>query len=236
MSRKKYKDAIATGYRIKIARKSKGFSMEELGEQLTPPASKGGVSNWENGYNLPNNDRLKQLSNILDVPVSYLINGDKLENIDISKIGDFTILDSHRIKRVKQESENAYFWYYLMAYEYTDRKIAGFLSVGIQYSLSRGEEKQAYMEVPTYITFSLVPQSEVNKLKIGQKFYDENFEIDLDSFSGLITNLSEKDIKETVFVLVKKSRENGLLLDGEGFFKYKLIINWLNKNQYIEYI
>lgn len=77
MSRKKYPEAVETGQRIRISRKEKGLSMEELGQKLTPPASKGAVSNWENGYNLPNNNRLKQLSDILGVSTTYLLNGDK---------------------------------------------------------------------------------------------------------------------------------------------------------------
>lgn len=96
MSRKKYPEAVETGQRIRISRKEKGLSMEELGQKLTPPASKGAVSNWENGYNLPNNNRLKQLSDILGVSTTYLLNGDKyalLYNQDIEAI-DFKRIKS----------------------------------------------------------------------------------------------------------------------------------------------
>lgn len=77
LSRKKYKEAIATGERIRQIRIEKGMSMEELGALLIPPASKGAVSNWENGYNLPNNARLKQLSEVLEISTLYLLTGKK---------------------------------------------------------------------------------------------------------------------------------------------------------------
>ncbi|HBM5831874.1 TPA: helix-turn-helix transcriptional regulator, partial [Enterococcus faecium] len=75
VARKKYPEAVETGQRIRLARIEKGLSMEQLGGKLSPPASKGAVSNWENGYNLPNNTRLKQLSKVLDVSTTYLLNG-----------------------------------------------------------------------------------------------------------------------------------------------------------------
>lgn len=78
MARKKYQEAVEAGERIRLARKNKGLSMEELGFKLSPPASKGAVSNWENGYNLPNNDRLEQLARILNVSVSYLLTGKRI--------------------------------------------------------------------------------------------------------------------------------------------------------------
>ncbi|XVH12018.1 helix-turn-helix domain-containing protein [Enterococcus faecium] len=64
--------------------------MEQLGGKLSPPASKGAVSNWENGYNLPNNTRLKQLSKVLDVSTTYLLNG------------SYTLRDMHMMPEIKR--------------------------------------------------------------------------------------------------------------------------------------
>lgn len=100
MSRKKYPEAVETGQRIKISRKEKGLSMEELGKKLTPPASKGAVSNWENGYNLPNNNRLKQLSDILNVSTTYLLNGDKITELLYNQ--DIEAIDFKRIKSLNK--------------------------------------------------------------------------------------------------------------------------------------
>jgi len=42
--------------------------------RLNPIASKGAVSNWGNGYNLPNKSRLKQIAGIARITASDLIN------------------------------------------------------------------------------------------------------------------------------------------------------------------
>lgn len=76
LPRKKYEEAIETGKRIRLARIENDYSMEQLGERLTPPASKGAVSNWENGYNLPNDDRVTQLCDVLDISRNFLLNGE----------------------------------------------------------------------------------------------------------------------------------------------------------------
>lgn len=54
-----------------------GLNMEEFGKKLTPPANKSLVSKWEKGKNLPNNERIKQISEIGDVTPYYLLNGNK---------------------------------------------------------------------------------------------------------------------------------------------------------------
>ncbi|KAF3370448.1 hypothetical protein BXA51_17875 [Enterococcus faecium] len=90
VARKKYPEAVETGQRIRLARIEKGLSMEQLGGKLSPPASKGAVSNWENGYNLPNNTRLKQLSKVLDVSTTYLLNG------------SYTLRDMHMMPEIKR--------------------------------------------------------------------------------------------------------------------------------------
>lgn len=63
-----------TGFKIRQVRQDLGLSMEEFGKLFNPPASKGVVSNWENGYNKPNNERLKRLSEISKKPIEYFIN------------------------------------------------------------------------------------------------------------------------------------------------------------------
>lgn len=63
------------GSRIKIIRKNLGLSMEEFGKLFSPKASKGVVSNWENGYNNPNNERLKKIAELGNVSIDYLLHG-----------------------------------------------------------------------------------------------------------------------------------------------------------------
>lgn len=70
------------GQRIRSIRKSKGLSMEEFGKLFDPPASKGVVSNWENNYNKPNNERVKKISEIGNISVEELQYGDERSYIN----------------------------------------------------------------------------------------------------------------------------------------------------------
>lgn len=53
-------------HRIKDLRTDLGLNMDEFGKLFDPPASKGAVSNWENGYNLPNNKRIKDIKRLIN--------------------------------------------------------------------------------------------------------------------------------------------------------------------------
>lgn len=59
--------------KIRKIRLSRGETMEEFGKLFDPPASKGVVSNWENGYNLPNQERLKRIAELGNVTVEELL-------------------------------------------------------------------------------------------------------------------------------------------------------------------
>lgn len=61
------------GVRIQSIRQSKGLTMEEFGKIFG--ASKGVISNWESGRNIPNNDRLKRIAEFGNVTVPYLLYG-----------------------------------------------------------------------------------------------------------------------------------------------------------------
>lgn len=69
------------GQRIRAIRKAKGLSMEDFGKLFDPPASKGVVSNWENNYNKPNNERVKKISEIGNISVEELEHGRKKDYI-----------------------------------------------------------------------------------------------------------------------------------------------------------
>jgi|SRR5699024_2027588 len=65
-------------YRIRKIREDHNETMEEFGKKhFDPPASKGVVSNWENGYNKPNKKRLEKIAELGHVSVEYLLYGDK---------------------------------------------------------------------------------------------------------------------------------------------------------------
>lgn len=65
--------------RIRNIRKNLGMSMEEFGKLFDPVASKGVVSNWENNYNLPNNERLQRIAKLGDMTVDELLYGSTKE-------------------------------------------------------------------------------------------------------------------------------------------------------------
>ena len=70
------------GLRIKQLRTAKGLTMEEFGKLFNPPANKSLVSKWENGKSLPNNERLKKITEIGNISMEYLLEGTfKLEPI-----------------------------------------------------------------------------------------------------------------------------------------------------------
>ena len=57
-------DSKEVGKRIRSIRNQLGMTTDEFGDLFNPPASKGTVSKWENGHYLPNNERLKVISDI----------------------------------------------------------------------------------------------------------------------------------------------------------------------------
>ncbi|MDT2528576.1 helix-turn-helix transcriptional regulator [Enterococcus raffinosus] len=61
------------GLQIKIIRKQLGLSMTEFGKLIDEKAKSGTVSNWETGKNLPNNRRLKRISELGGVDLGEMI-------------------------------------------------------------------------------------------------------------------------------------------------------------------
>ncbi|AMC00138.1 transcriptional repressor DicA [Aerococcus viridans] len=61
------------GERIKKIRKKLGMSQLEFSKAIG--ATKSAVSNWENGYNAPNNERIKAIANLGNTTVDALLYG-----------------------------------------------------------------------------------------------------------------------------------------------------------------
>lgn len=104
-------DNISVGNRIKSIRKNLGITLEEFGI-LTDNAHKSLVSKWEKGQSLPNNKRLKIISEIGNLSVDELLYGS--ENINKLKIGldfynyllDYYDENSHTGKALRFFNEN----------------------------------------------------------------------------------------------------------------------------------
>lgn len=71
---------------IKSARKSKGFSQEELAIKLNVVRQT--ISKWEQGLSVPDSEMLVSISETLDIPVSTLLG----ENILESKVEDLKVI------------------------------------------------------------------------------------------------------------------------------------------------
>ena len=66
------------GPRIRAARKAKGMTQEDLAESIG--AARPSISNWENNKVKPDSESLSKLAEILDVPLSQLLDNDEKEN------------------------------------------------------------------------------------------------------------------------------------------------------------
>lgn len=71
---------------IKIARKSKGLSQDELAVKLHVVRQT--VSKWERGLSVPDSEMLISLSEALEIPVSELLG----ENIETSKVDQLEVI------------------------------------------------------------------------------------------------------------------------------------------------
>ena len=65
------------GRRIKKLRIDKGYSMQELANQLG--VTKSSINMWENSNSIPKDNILIALSNIFDVSIDYLLGNEKME-------------------------------------------------------------------------------------------------------------------------------------------------------------
>lgn len=68
---------------IKVARINKGLNQDQFGQLFKPPASKSIVSRWESGKSTPSPERLKELSNILKIPIEELLFGSLKKRIEM---------------------------------------------------------------------------------------------------------------------------------------------------------
>lgn len=84
---------LKVGSRIKSIRKNIGLNQTDFAKKInaTLPA----VSNWETGKNIPNNERLKAISNLVNISVDELLHG-SAEEIIYSGINN-TLIDFKKL-------------------------------------------------------------------------------------------------------------------------------------------
>ena len=72
------------GQKIKAIRKSLGLSQLEFSKVIG--ATKSAVNNWENGYNYPNNERLKVIAELGNTTVNQLLNSNPLSDYSTDEL------------------------------------------------------------------------------------------------------------------------------------------------------
>ncbi len=79
-------------------RKEKGLTQIQLAEQLN--VTDKAISRWETGKNYPDIEIFEELSNILDVSISELLEGKRIETENL-----FTVSEEHVVKEIKKNKK-----------------------------------------------------------------------------------------------------------------------------------
>ena len=78
--------------RLKELRRKRGLTQEELAHKLK--ATKGTISNYENGHSTPSNEMLRDLANVLNTSTDYLLGRtDNPNTLPIEKTADEQLRD-----------------------------------------------------------------------------------------------------------------------------------------------
>ena len=100
-------DKVKIGQFIANCRKDKKLTQEQLAEKLN--ISKNAVSKWERGICLMDMSLLKPLSEILEVTVTELLNGERVDKREISfKSEDILVNTINYQAKENQKKENRY--------------------------------------------------------------------------------------------------------------------------------
>ena len=65
---------MSIGEKIKAARKETGYTQEQVAQKLS--VSRSTVANWENGKSRPNDNKLKEISDLFNISSEDLTNED----------------------------------------------------------------------------------------------------------------------------------------------------------------
>ena len=84
--------------------------MEEFGKKFSPKANKSLISKWESGKSLPNNERIKRISELGNVPVKYLLNGEQnsstLLESEITQLEQSLYEENDTIQKIQSTLDN----------------------------------------------------------------------------------------------------------------------------------
>ena len=101
-------DLIKIGKFIATCRKEKNITQEVLAEKLY--ITDRAVSKWERGLSLPDADKMLDLCNILDISVSELLNGEKIDMKDYDKKMEELLIEMARQEEEKNKKLMTSMW------------------------------------------------------------------------------------------------------------------------------
>lgn len=210
-------DKIAVGKKIRSIRKELGQSMAKFGETIDKqrPVKSGVVSNWENGKQLPNNERSKKIAELgnmtinelfYDSPEEYLIDElggsffNKLDNnVDID--GIYFIL-SVLVEKYAKSLNKEYYQNYNLINELDLEDLLKFVKLNIN----------------NYIPFTLeVLNNIVNYIKM------QNSEI------------IKKRLPSELAEIIIESKENNLNINASTLLNYGFILSSIDPYDYHEH-
>lgn len=133
---------------LKIIRKSKGLSQEELAVRLNVVRQT--VSKWEQGRSVPDADLLIALSEVLETPVSTLL-GETVEETradDLRAISEKLEVINLRLARAKAARQRAAHWFFLLLCAVTAAVFAALVRLNSPYlGWDYGQPETAVMGV-----------------------------------------------------------------------------------------
>lgn len=90
--------------RIKELRTESGFTQEKLGNMLG--ITKTGISYWESGTSVPNDEMLIKISNLFKVSTDYLLGKSDVRNNDAVDMDSFQVAFYNETKEMSEEMKN----------------------------------------------------------------------------------------------------------------------------------
>jgi putative transcriptional regulator len=95
---------------IKVIRKSKGLSQEELAIKLNVVRQT--ISKWEQGLSVPDSDMLISISEVLETPVSILLGESVIETsvVDLKAISDKLEIINLQLAQRKSTRQKTLYW------------------------------------------------------------------------------------------------------------------------------
>lgn len=160
---------LEVGKRIKAIRINKKLTMKDFGKNLNPVASDSIVSRWERGISLPNNQRVKQIADLGNVSVTYLLYGEKT-------YADIEILDKDKMTDIEE-------FFYAGTVQRKDE---------FRNTISKLEEQKIVLEETDYTAltelYEIIIELQKNKLHKSTMIFLTNL------ISDLKTKISDNDV------------------------------------------